>query len=105
MVRNLLAMRETRVQSLGREDPWKKGVARATNSSVIPESRNFRKLNSAGGHACSEPTQGSSWSLYPPLETSMCSAVSHLVLAQLWGGADGAWSGDPSHTLSPHWDA
>ena len=77
MVKNLLAMQETRVQSLGWEDPREKGVARATNSSVIPDSRNSRKLNSAGGCACSEPTQGSSWSLYPPLETSVCSALSH----------------------------
>ena len=77
MVKNLPEMQETRVQSLGWEDPREKGVARATDASVIPESRNFGKLNSAGGRACSEPTQGSSWSLYPPLETSVCSALSH----------------------------
>ena len=32
MVKNLLAMQETQVQSLGREDPLKKGIA--THSSI-----------------------------------------------------------------------
>ena len=56
MVKNLRAMQEDQgsIPGLGRSR--KKGVARATNSSVIPKSRNFRKLNSAGGHTCSEPT-------------------------------------------------
>ena len=33
MVKNLLAMQETRVQSLGQEDPLKKGMA--THSSIL----------------------------------------------------------------------
>ena len=35
MVKNLPAMQETRVQSLGREDPLEKGVA--TRSSILQE--------------------------------------------------------------------
>ena len=33
MVKNLPAMQETRVQSLGQEDPWEKGMA--THTSIL----------------------------------------------------------------------
>ena len=50
MVKILLAMQETQVQSLGQEDPMKKGMA--TNSSIlaweIPQTEEPGRLQSMG---------------------------------------------------------
>ena len=48
MVKNLPAMQETRVESLGREDPLEKGMA--THSSILPgKSQGRRSLTGCSG--------------------------------------------------------
>ena len=58
MVKNLPAMQETWVQSLGQEDPLEKGMA--THSSILPgKSHGWRSLvgYSLGSHKKSDTTE------------------------------------------------
>ena len=59
MVQNLSAMQETRVKSLGQEDPLEKGMA--THSSIlarrIPRAEEPGKATVYGGHKKSDTTE------------------------------------------------
>ena len=62
LVKNLSAMQETWVQSLGWEDPLEKG--KATHSNILDSSPEFHGLHSPWGHKESDTTGRLSPSLY-----------------------------------------
>ena len=66
-VKNLPAVQETRIQSLGREDPLEEGIA--THSSTLPGgSHGRRSLAGCSPWGCKESDTTEPLTLSPPLE-------------------------------------